>query len=81
MKVSLTPLQLKLLLQSPETSEVVGRFLRDGSPPFLEGQGLPLAEFRELCADIVNSFGFDENYDLNSEGRAMEDLVDKLFEP
>lgn len=40
-----------------------------------------MAEFRELCADIVARIGFDENYDLNPEGRAIDDLVDKLFVP
>jgi len=46
----------------------------------LEGDGLALSDFRDACADLLMRIGFDELYEPNAIGMAMEDLIDKLFE-
>ncbi len=34
---------------------------------------------RELCSDRLSLVGFDINYEPNSDGIILEDLIDKLF--
>ena len=34
---------------------------------------------RDLCGEQLQIAGFDEKYELTSEGRILESLVDKLF--
>lgn len=80
MIVKLTKLQLSVLSESPETAHLLPRFLRMEPEPVLDGDGLPLSDFRDACADVLMRMGFDERYEPNAIGMAMEDLVDKLFQ-
>ena len=34
---------------------------------------------RDLCADRLQTHGFDENYQPNQVGQKLEALIDKLF--
>ena len=36
-------------------------------------------EIRDLCGEQLQIAGFDENYELNSEGKILESLIDKFF--
>ena len=36
-------------------------------------------EIRSLCEDQLNAAGFDVNYALNSEGKILDSLIEKLF--
>lgn len=36
-------------------------------------------ELRDLCNDKLDVIGYDENYNLNDDGKKLETLVDKLF--
>lgn len=36
-------------------------------------------QLRELCMDRLQVVGFDEDYHLTTEGKRLEDLIDKLF--
>ena len=36
-------------------------------------------EIRDLCGDQLQLVGFDEKYDPTSEGKILEDLVDKFY--
>ena len=36
-------------------------------------------EIRDLCGERLQMVGFDENYELNQEGKILESLVDKFF--
>jgi hypothetical protein len=36
-------------------------------------------EIRDLCGDQLQMVGFDEKYELTSEGKILESLVDKFF--
>ena len=36
-------------------------------------------ELRDLCNDKLDICGYDENYDLNEDGKKLEALVDKLY--
>jgi hypothetical protein len=36
-------------------------------------------ELRDRCNDKLDVCGYDENYDLNQDGKKLEALVDKLY--
>ncbi|MDD2739859.1 MAG: hypothetical protein PHR94_13090 [Methylomonas lenta] len=36
-------------------------------------------ELRDLCNDKLDVCGYDENYNLNENGKKLEALVDKLY--
>lgn len=36
-------------------------------------------EIRDLCGEQLQIVGFDEKYELTSEGQILESLIDKLF--
>ena len=36
-------------------------------------------KLRDLCIDKLDSYGYDENYDLNKVGKELNSLIDKLF--
>ncbi len=36
-------------------------------------------EIRSLCEDQLNVAGFNSDYSLNSEGKILDSLLDKLF--
>ncbi len=36
-------------------------------------------EMREIVSDDLQFRGFDTNYELTTEGRVLQDLIDKLF--
>jgi hypothetical protein len=36
-------------------------------------------ELRDLCADRLDTHGFDLNYSPTEEGRKLEALIDKLY--
>jgi hypothetical protein len=36
-------------------------------------------EIRDLCGEELQLVGFDEKYDLTSEGKILESLIDKFF--
>lgn len=36
-------------------------------------------ELRDLCADRLDTHGFDENYNPTEEGRKLESLIDTLY--
>lgn len=36
-------------------------------------------ELRDCCTDRLDEIGFDENYELTTDGEKLEELVDKLF--
>lgn len=36
-------------------------------------------EIRDLCGEQLQLVGFDEKYDPTSEGKLLEDLVDKFY--
>lgn len=36
-------------------------------------------EIRDLCGEQLQMVGFDEKYELTSEGKILESLVDKFF--
>lgn len=36
-------------------------------------------ELRDRCNDKLDECGYDENYDLNEDGKRLEPLVDKLL--
>lgn len=80
MIVKLTQLQFRVLSENPETAHLLPRFLRMEPAPFLEGNGLPLSDFRDACADVLMRIGFDERYEPNEIGVALEGLIDRLFE-
>ena len=80
MIVKLTQLQLKVLSENSETAHLLPRFLRMEPEPVLEGDDLPLSDFRDACADVLMRIGFDERCEPNAIGMAMEDLIDKLFQ-
>lgn len=35
-------------------------------------------EFRNIFTERLAKIGFDENYELTTEGRMLEDLIDKF---
>lgn len=37
-------------------------------------------DLRDLCEDALVQFGFDENYDLNEDGKILEDLSDLIYQ-
>lgn len=80
MRVRISPRQYELLKTSEETMMLLPTFLVAGNDAMLEGTGYALAEFREACVDVLIRLGMDENYDPNSDGVLLEDLIDKLFE-
>ena len=36
-------------------------------------------ELRDLCAERLDTHGFDENYNPTDEGKKLESLIDKLY--
>ncbi|MCC3304876.1 hypothetical protein [Sneathiella sp. HT1-7] len=36
-------------------------------------------ELRDIVGERLTEIGFDENYEVNEEGKKFEDLIDKLF--
>ena len=36
-------------------------------------------ELRDLCAERLDTHGFDENYNPTEEGKKLEALIDKLY--
>ncbi|MCX6989873.1 MAG: hypothetical protein NTX49_02230 [Chlamydiae bacterium] len=36
-------------------------------------------EIRDLCGEQLQIIGFDRNYELTTEGKIIESLVDKFF--
>ncbi len=36
-------------------------------------------ELRDLCTDKLDVCGYDENYNLNENGKILDALVDKLY--
>ena len=36
-------------------------------------------ELRDLCAERLDTHGFDENYNPTEEGKKLELLIDKLY--
>lgn len=36
-------------------------------------------EFRDLCTEQLQLIGFDEKYELTSEWKLLEALIDKFF--
>ncbi len=36
-------------------------------------------ELRDFCNDKLDICGYDENYDLNDDGKKLEALADKLY--
>lgn len=36
-------------------------------------------EIRDLCGEQLQIAGFDEKYELTSEGKILESLIDKFF--
>jgi len=36
-------------------------------------------EIRDLCGEQLQLVGFDEKYELTSEGKILESLIDKFF--
>lgn len=80
MKVSISTEQLSLLESADETKTLVVPLLATDAGLALEGTGLPLAELRSACEDLLIRIGFDADYEPNEDGKLLEDLIDKLFE-
>jgi len=36
-------------------------------------------DIRDKCSEKLQLVGFDEKYELNLEGKILEDLIDKFF--
>lgn len=36
-------------------------------------------ELRDLCTELLDEIGFDENYNPTKDGEKLEELIDKLF--
>lgn len=36
-------------------------------------------DIRDKCSEKLQLVGFDEKYELNFEGKILEDLIDKFF--
>jgi len=37
-------------------------------------------QFHEMCMDYIQRFCFDENYKLTSDGKILEQMMDKVFD-
>jgi hypothetical protein len=81
--LSLTRLERKLIRErcevSPELREIVADDAeRTQSVRLTRSQADAL---REAVADQLQRAGFDEHWDVNPEGRALEGIIDKLQPP
>lgn len=36
-------------------------------------------ELRDICIEMLDEIGFDEDYKLNDMGKKLDELIDKLF--
>ena len=45
----------------------------------LECSGDQADAIRDKCSEKLQLIGFDEKYELNLEGKILEDLIDKFF--
>lgn len=81
MKVELTDLQLKLLRDNSDGSDLLSRLIHEGNPSYLEGDEDSLQKVSDLCWHILGGLGFNDRLELTKEGAALEDLVDKLYVP
>jgi len=52
---------------------------KDGDEYLIEVSDDQADEIRDLCGEHLQVAGFDEHYELSSEGRILESLVDKFF--
>lgn len=70
-----------LLLESSELSAVLRqRLTTDSARPVDLWFSLDEADdLRELAQDMLQVHGFDEHYHPTPKGRALEQLIDKLF--
>jgi len=81
--LNLTPLERKLIRERCEVPADI-RDLLSGDPPGRHTIRLTPAQIdvlREAVADQLQRAGFDEKWDVNPEGRALEGIIDKLQPP
>ena len=52
---------------------------RNGKSKFIEINKDTANEIRDLASEELQKSGFDENYELNEEGKVLESLIDIFF--
>jgi hypothetical protein len=66
---------LAMLELTPDLRQVLEQLTAEGGPIGEEQAD----ELRDRCNDKLDVCGYDENYDLNQDGKKLEALVDKLY--
>ncbi len=65
---------LTILPLTPDMSQVLQAIYEGG-----EISDDQADELRDCCTNRLDEIGFDENYELTTEGKKLEQLIDKLF--
>lgn len=68
----------KAILESGKLFSV--KFTQNNDVYLLKCTDDEICELHEFCSDYLPIVGFDNNYNLNEQGRVLESLIDKFHD-
>lgn len=68
-----------IFLPKKDKSYILSEIEKKGRNYFLTIEEDKADEFRDLFGEQLQIMGFDEKYELTSEGKTLESLIDKFF--
>jgi hypothetical protein len=82
--VRLSPMHLKYIRESDFLGERLLKFIEGGTPSGVGWEArLPIdvaEEFRAAFTERLAKIGFDSQYEVTSDGKLLEDLIDLFYD-
>ncbi|WP_055666133.1 hypothetical protein [Desnuesiella massiliensis] len=70
---------LKNLLNDSELLSIVANITQKNNLYYVDVADDEADSIRDLCCDKLDIYGFDENYELTSEGEILEELINLFY--